>query len=176
MSMLNMTRYFVINLVIIGMSVVPVTNINADVDENLKNARRILEEGYNNRDSSVLKQLLSSDFVNHTNGVTKSPANMADDVTHNLELFPDFNQEIKDIIGAGDLVMARLLYTGTHSLCGKPVEVHGVFIYRFRDGKAVEGWQMFDQLAAALTLGFKLEPPEEFIQAADKAKTQSEIE
>ncbi len=84
-------------------------------------------------------------------------------IQHNVEVmnsFPDFNCTVEDQIAEGDKVVTRLTMRGTHlgpyrgmPPTGKKIEVGGVSIGRFADGKAVEGWLLTDTLGLLQQLG-----------------------
>ncbi len=76
------------------------------------------------------------------------------------EGFPDFYSTIEDQIAEGDKVVTRWMMRGTHmgefrgiAPTGKGVDVTGIGIFRFSDGKVVESWDNFDQLGMMRELG-----------------------
>lgn len=65
--------------------------------------------------------------------------------------FPDWHNQIDELIDAGDKVVARMTYSGTHrgelfgvAPTGRPVSYVGVAIFRLAEGKIVEGWVVGD--------------------------------
>ena len=50
-----------------------------------------------------------------------------------------------ETISEGDIVCTRWSSTAKHSSTGKPLQVTGISILRFKDGRLVEGWQNWDQ-------------------------------
>ena len=59
-----------------------------------------------------------------------------------------------------DKVVSRVTYRGTHTgdlmgipATGKPVTVSAIIIDKFSDGKIVESWRLFDQMAMMQQLG-----------------------
>ena len=74
--------------------------------------------------------------------------------------FPDLHFQILDTIAEGDTVVCRCIMKGTHQgdfmgipSTGKKINVDGVDIARFRDGKAVEHWAYYDELGMMRQLG-----------------------
>jgi steroid delta-isomerase-like uncharacterized protein len=80
--------------------------------------------------------------------------------------FPDFRNEILDLVTEGDRAAARLRYTGHHrgEILGIPatgilVTYHGAAFFRARDGRLAEAWVLGDvdglrrQLARAVPCG-----------------------
>jgi steroid delta-isomerase-like uncharacterized protein len=65
--------------------------------------------------------------------------------------FPDFYNQIEELIGESEKVVARLTYTGTHrgelfgfSGTGRKVTYQGIAIFQFREGKIVSGYVLGD--------------------------------
>jgi steroid delta-isomerase-like uncharacterized protein len=74
--------------------------------------------------------------------------------------FPDFHSTIEDQIAEGDRVVTRWRMRGTHqgefrgiAPTGKELDITGIGIFRFSDGKVVESWDNFDQLGMMRQLG-----------------------
>ena len=74
--------------------------------------------------------------------------------------FPDLRFQIMDTIAEGDTVVCRCLMKGTHRgafmgipATGKRINITGVDIARFREGKAVEHWAYYDELGMMQQLG-----------------------
>lgn len=68
-----------------------------------------------------------------------------------LRAIPDIHYEIKQLVAKDDRVVVQLRGTGTHrgeflgtAGTGKRLEWNAINIYRFKDGKAVETWQLAD--------------------------------
>ena len=81
--------------------------------------------------------------------------------------FPDLKMELKDISADGDLVMTRVVITGTMNgkmmempPNGKKMEVEMFEQMRFKDGKAVEHWGVFDSMKMMTQLGLMPGPGE----------------
>lgn len=74
--------------------------------------------------------------------------------------FPDGKLTIEDLIVDGDKVVSRISYRGTHTgdmtgipPTGKPVTVSAMIIDQFVEGKIMESWRLFDQMAMMQQLG-----------------------
>ncbi|MFQ5821866.1 MAG: ester cyclase [Candidatus Heimdallarchaeota archaeon] len=79
--------------------------------------------------------------------------------------FPDLTHNIKEIYANGDIVVARLILTGTHEgeftglpPTGKKVEFSAIEIFRFSDGKVADFWSDGDLLSLYKQLGMELKP------------------
>ena len=74
---------------------------------------------------------------------------------------PDINISVEDVLGEGDKVVTRYTIRGTHQgeteefgpPTGKQVELEGITIHRFEDGKIVEEWERYDTLSVLQQLG-----------------------
>jgi predicted ester cyclase len=80
--------------------------------------------------------------------------------------FPDYHEELEEMIAEGDKVVVRLTITGTQlgqwgplPPTGKPVRFEEIVILRFVDGKVVEQHGLPDNLAALRQLGVVPTPP-----------------
>jgi steroid delta-isomerase-like uncharacterized protein len=67
------------------------------------------------------------------------------------QAFPDFHNQVEELIAEGDRVAARLTYTGTHQgellgigATGRQVCYAGVALFRVADERIVEGWVLGD--------------------------------
>ena len=65
--------------------------------------------------------------------------------------FPDFHNQVEDLIAEGDTVAARLTYRGTHrgemfgiAPSGNVVKYSGIAVFRISAGLIQEGWVMGD--------------------------------
>jgi steroid delta-isomerase-like uncharacterized protein len=65
--------------------------------------------------------------------------------------FPDFHNEVDELIAEGDRVVARLTYTGTHrgelfgiGATGQRISYAGVAIFGIAEGCIAEGWVLGD--------------------------------
>jgi steroid delta-isomerase-like uncharacterized protein len=78
----------------------------------------------------------------------------------NRAAFPDMTITVEDQVAEGDRVATRWLATMTHSgdmggakATGKRVEMRGITIERFENGKVVESWRSMDTLALLRQIG-----------------------
>ena len=78
-----------------------------------------------------------------------------------FEAFLDLNISVEDVIGEGDQVVSRYTIRGTHQgeteeygpPTGRQMELEGITIHRFEDGKIVEEWEAYDNLSVLQQLG-----------------------
>lgn len=81
-------------------------------------------------------------------------------VAHLRSAFPDWREEIVDMVVEGDKVVTRLRGTGTHAgeyqgipATGKTVRIESANIDRVVDGKIAERWLLADMLGALTQVG-----------------------
>jgi predicted ester cyclase len=134
-------------------------------DENKAVARREIEELYNHTGNlDAANEIYAPEFVGHD-------PTLPEDL-HGIEparqyaatfrsAFPDLTCTIEDQLAEGDKVATRFRAHGTHQgeteelgpPTGNRVEITGVTIERFSEGKVVESWDNFDALGMMQQLG-----------------------
>lgn len=74
--------------------------------------------------------------------------------------FPDLHLGVLDSVSDEDRVAVRFRLTGTHSgtfqgipATGRSIDVGGLTILKFQDGKAIERWNQLDQMGMLQQLG-----------------------
>lgn len=131
-------------------------------DGNKAIARRIFDEVWGAHRVDKVDDYFAADFVNHpeTPGVPQGSEGIKT-LTQMFEgAFEDEYQVIEDMIAEGDEVAIRWSSTPTHTgpylgipATGKQVHVTAITIYRFKDGKAVEGWSEYNSVELMQELG-----------------------
>jgi steroid delta-isomerase-like uncharacterized protein len=121
--------------------------------------RRIVEEGFNKGNMSVLDELVAANHVNHTDNV-HGPEEYKRFITMYRAAFPDLHMAIDLQIAEGDKVVNRWTTRATHRgnlmgipPTGKQVTVTGTHIARIVGGKIVEEWGNMDALGMMQQLG-----------------------
>ena len=79
--------------------------------------------------------------------------------------FPDWREEIVELVAEGSTVAGRFRCSGTHlgeflgeAPTGRRMEVEEVFFLRGQDGRIVDFWGLEDSLGRMRQLGFTLSP------------------
>jgi ubiquinone/menaquinone biosynthesis C-methylase UbiE/predicted ester cyclase len=117
-------------------------------------ARRALEEVCSGRDLDGIPRDYHPDFVDHVNRLTyRGHAGARQSVSVYLELFPDLSFEVNDQVTEGEKVASRWTLRGTHR--GRAVELHGMVISRFEDGRIIEDWAASDTMELVRLLGLR---------------------
>jgi steroid delta-isomerase-like uncharacterized protein len=125
-------------------------------------ARRVFEEVFNAGNLDLIDELASPGVIVHY-GVAE-PVRGLDSYkrafTASQPTFPDMHFTIEDLIAEGDQVVTRWTLRATHrgeyhgvAATGRQVSETGISIYRFVDGKIVEGWVTSDNLGVMQQLG-----------------------
>ena len=87
-------------------------------------------------------------------------------VERSWEAFPDYHEELQELVAEGDLVVARFTISGTQKgqwgvlpPSGKRVVFDEITILQLREGKVVRQRGLSDNLAALRQLGILSTPP-----------------
>ena len=122
--------------------------------DHTETARRALEQVCSGRDLEGIARDYHPDFVDHVNRFTyRGHAGARQSVALYLELFPDLSFEVEDQVSEGDEVASRWKMRGTHK--GREVELRGIVISRFSDGRIIEDWAASDTLELVRQLGLR---------------------
>jgi len=132
-------------------------------EANKEVVRRHYEEGVNNGDIAVATEAFAPEYVNHIPGQSEPARGIPAWVEFFSSLraaFPDMTTTLEQLLGEGEMVAVRHVWTGTHqgdyegiAPTGRPVTFTGADIYRIVDGKIVEEWSEFDELGLLRQLG-----------------------
>jgi steroid delta-isomerase-like uncharacterized protein len=115
---------------------------------------RYYEEMWNRWDLSLARELLAPDlrFRGSLGTETDGIAGFCRYARSVWMAFPDFHNQVEDMIAEGDRVAARLTYTGTHRgealgvpATGRQVRYEGVALFRVAEGRIAEAWVMADR-------------------------------
>jgi ubiquinone/menaquinone biosynthesis C-methylase UbiE/predicted ester cyclase len=117
-------------------------------------ARRALEEVCSGRDLDGISSVYHPDFVDHVNRLEyRGHDGARRSVALYLELFPDLSFDVEEQISEGDRVASRWTLRGTHR--GRSVELRGIVISRFEDGRIIEDWAASDTMELVRQLGLR---------------------
>jgi steroid delta-isomerase-like uncharacterized protein len=130
-------------------------------EENKDLARRSWEI-VSQRNADLIEEFYSPDLVWHEPDQDIRGYEQAKQfVSSFFDAFPDLNATVDDAMAEGDKVATRYTIRGTHQgqtdAFGPPterqVELKGITIHRFEDGKIVEEWEAYDNLSILQQLG-----------------------
>ncbi|MGD2041056.1 MAG: ester cyclase [Anaerolineae bacterium] len=118
--------------------------------------RRVYAEVWTQADFSNVGDLIGPQMVYHIRGhsIEMGPADLVEIVSRWKSAFPDIRFEVEALIAEGDIVAARILYTGTHRgewkripPTGKQITVREMMFFRFEDERIVEAWEVTDEFS-----------------------------
>ncbi len=125
--------------------------------------RRLFEEVWNKGNLQVTDDLLTPNYAHHdssTPDLGRGPEGEKKRATLYHTAFPDLRLTVEDIIAEGETVVARWSCRGTHkgdlngiAPTGKRVNITGISIARFTNGKMSEGFVHWDALSLMQQLG-----------------------
>src|SRR5579871_452688 len=119
-------------------------------------------QAFNERDWQTEGAIRGEDFRAHLSGFPEPLDNTgwAGFMQAFTAAFPDSRIEVESSIAEGDRVVTRWTITGTHRgpfqgipATGQPVRFAGIEFNRVVDGRIVEHWSMFDNLALLQQIG-----------------------
>ena len=122
--------------------------------EENKAAVNRLQEAVNKGDWSVLPELFAPEYVFHAPQEARGPEGITQSFMALKAAFPDYQEKIERMFAEGDMVAVFYTLTGTFQgefagvkPTGKKFSLPIAVLARFENGKQVEAWSYFDQLA-----------------------------
>jgi steroid delta-isomerase-like uncharacterized protein len=124
--------------------------------------RRAWEELLNQKNLDAIEEYYAPDLVWHEPDQDIQGYEQAKQFASTfIAAFPDINISVEDVIAEGDKVVGRYTIRGTHQgetedfgpPTGRQMELEGITIHRFEDGKIVEEWEAYDNLGVLQQLG-----------------------
>jgi len=130
-------------------------------DKQEKIVRRVFDEVWNQGRLDVIDQVFTNDYVNHDPiNQTRSAAAFRNVVTKYRSAFPDCRLTIDDLISAGDKVVVRWRFSGTHQgqlegipPTGRKVTGSGISINVISGDRIREAYVNWDALGLMQQLG-----------------------
>ena len=126
-------------------------------------------EARTNGDLDAVDEIFASSFVRHTPSGSKLgvPEDQKRVIREWRMAFPDYRDTIISLVAENDLVVAHVLFSGTHtgmfeytlkglgpwSPTGKSIQMWEMFVYRLKSGKIVEVSSLWDRLELIDALG-----------------------
>jgi steroid delta-isomerase-like uncharacterized protein len=125
--------------------------------------RWFVEEVLNTGNLAAVDELFDPDYVAHIpldSEPLRGVAAWKQRTTTYLAAFPDLHVTLEDLVAEGDIVVARLTWSGTQrevflgaSATNRRVAVAGVYAWRIAGGKIREEWIAEDLLSLMQQLG-----------------------
>jgi len=130
--------------------------------EENKAVMRLIEEAYNKGNLAGVDGVVASNFLFRSPGmeVKGLESYKQQIITGMRTAFPDLYFATDDMVAEGDKIAIHYTMTATHKgefmgipATGKKVNVSGISIVHFKDGKMVESWGNMDDLGMMQQLG-----------------------
>lgn len=133
--------------------------------DNKTAAGRVREEIWNKKNVGFADEIVGADCSHHVHDslipqLGRGPEALKNLVSVYMNAFPDAQCTIDEIISEGDRVMVRWTARATHTgkllqigPTGKKVNIAGVDIYRFQNGKIQDHRIIWDAMTFAQQLG-----------------------
>jgi steroid delta-isomerase-like uncharacterized protein len=125
----------------------------AQSDRNRRLITRFYHDMWNRFDKSLIPALLTEDirFRGSLGQRKNGHYEFAEYVDFIQRAFPDFSNEIEEMISEGDKAFARLTYRGTHrgelfgiAPTGRPIRYAGAAVFAFEGARISEVWVLGD--------------------------------
>jgi steroid delta-isomerase-like uncharacterized protein len=114
----------------------------------------------NAHDADAVDRILTVDYTNHNRFVADGREANRAFWTDLFTAIPDLSGIMEDLVVAGDRVVGRFTYRGTHTgtwlgipATGRPVEMRSIDIWRVEDGLFAEHWDELNTLEVFQQLG-----------------------
>ncbi|WP_426754909.1 ester cyclase [Myxococcus sp. Y35] len=146
----------------------PVEHAAALEAQNKQRVQQLTEELYNLRKLDRISEYIAEDFVDRSQGAPRDvvgPAAMRQQAEASFQAFPELKFDILHLLADGDLVLVHWKATGPdpkqvdEAGTARDLQLQGHSLYRLRDGKVVEAWDISDRLSPLLQRGYKVVPP-----------------
>jgi steroid delta-isomerase-like uncharacterized protein len=136
-------------------------NITMASETNKAIVRRIFEEGFNQKNTGILDELIASNYVNYDFPMpVPGREGFKQIAAMFLSAFPDQQVVVELQVAEGDKVANHGYWTGTHHgdflgipATGKTVRVSFIDIWRVENDQAVENWVQQDIAGLMQQLG-----------------------
>jgi predicted ester cyclase len=153
--MINIKRFIVpfLSLLILSLSCTS-NSQKALIDRNIDVVRKY-HEIWSNGKTKELDKIIAANFKSHFIGGFEylGIEGAKNSVLETKKAFPDWKEEIVDIIAQDDKVVTRYRSTGTQlgnwdgiDSTGNKVDIYEASIYLLKNGKIVEQWGFWDEI------------------------------
>lgn len=129
------------------------TGSNKEIDANKKSVRAVYDM-FETGNTSNIEDYVHSDMIEHTPDpavYTKGIQGLKDIIQINRTAFPDLKFTVYRIAGEGNMIFSHFNIKGTNTgnlvgieASGRKIDVDGVDVLLFRDGKISEHWGYWD--------------------------------
>lgn len=159
-----MTRFVVFAVTcLLVICCLPGVAFGSELTDQEKQNKALLEmvftEGVNGQDLAVFDSALAVDYVRHCDAMPPGmrelvgPEMMKGFLTEHFAAFPDWDEQITQMVCQDDLIAIITIGTGTMTgdfgpfkATGRKIKITNIAQHRFKDGKIAETWITWDNL------------------------------
>ncbi len=132
-----------------------------DTTENKKVVAEFYEEVFHKHDLTVVDRFMHDDYIQHNPDANQGRTGFIEFHKGFFAAVPDFRATIIQMVAEGDRVYVYNRITGTHTgegflnhpATGNKIEFDAVDMFRLRDGKLCEHWDVADTRALFTQVG-----------------------
>jgi len=132
-----------------------------DTEKNKRVVREFYEEVFQKHDLGAVGRYMHDDYIQHNPDADQGSRGFLEFHEGFFKAVPDFRATIVQLVAEGDLVYVYNRITGTHAgegflnypPTGNRIEFDAVDMYRLRDGKLCEHWDVADTRALFTQVG-----------------------
>jgi predicted SnoaL-like aldol condensation-catalyzing enzyme len=129
--------------------------IEMDIEQNKKIVREFYEAVFHKRDLAAVDRFMRDDYIQHNPDTRQGKAGFVEFHQGFFAAVPDFCATVNQMVAEGDLVFVYNTITGTHTgygfldhpPTGNKICFDAVDMFRLRDGKLCEHWDVADTRA-----------------------------
>jgi len=127
----------------------------------------LMDEVFNRGNFAAADALVAPDFRNHemSADAPRGPEAFVGPARWLRTAFPDLHAVLHEVVAEGDLIVGRILLSGTHQGefmgvpgSGRSFTIQHMHMYRVRDGMLIEHWACRDDLGQLIQLGLAAPP------------------
>jgi steroid delta-isomerase-like uncharacterized protein len=140
--------------------------VTTQAEKNKATEAHLFHELYDKRNLDAIDEFIAPDWIDHAMeafrpGENASREGLKEMTAKGFRAFPDRQTIIEDMIADDDKVVVRFRVTGTHTgepymgvpATGKTITNRIIVIDRFREGRIIESWGVFDQFGVMEQMG-----------------------
>ena len=111
------------------------------------------EHAFRAADQATIDELCHPGLADHNPAPDEEPtlAGFKQKVALFKAIFPDLEEDLRDVVASGDTVATRWVLTGSQrqdfmgiQASGQAIRVEGMNFYRLKDGRVTDIWTQFD--------------------------------
>lgn len=154
--MVNIKRFIFSSLSLAFISFSCTSNSQKEsIDKNIELVKKY-HEIWSNGNIGELDKIIAPNFISHFIGEFeyKGIEGAKNSIRETKMAFPDWKEDLVDVIANGDKVVTRYHSTGTHlgnwdgiDSTGNKVDIFEASIYRIENGKIAEQWGFWDEIS-----------------------------